>query len=45
MTPDTILLNAFYAFFYSFGDYFFVLFSLALTYGIVLYLIHILTKK
>lgn len=45
MTPDEILLNAFYSFWYSFGEYFIMICGLVLTYAIVFTLIHILTKK
>jgi len=45
MTTETILLNTFFAYFDSFGKYFFLIICYAWFLGIVLFLVHILTKK
>lgn len=45
MTGLEILQNAFFGFWYILGSYFIVILSLVWVYGIVLILVHLLTKK
>jgi len=45
MTAETLLLNTFFAFWFSFGMGYFFLLIFALVSGIVLYLVSVLTRK